>query len=154
MQIVIVLDSSDLREKSGFLYSTLVQGAREALRVQAGEAYNRVVSGAYWRNRTGHTRGTFRIVSLGPLALRLESRDPVAGYLDGGTRPHTIRPRTKKALAFFWAKVGADVMFAEVRHPGTKAIRFTKTEEWRGMADLGKRVREATDRAIQSTGLA
>lgn len=69
--------------------------------------------------------------------------DDVHQMLDVGTRPHTIRPRTARRLAFrggFRAKTspgvigsnaggsyGAYVYANEVRHPGTKPRRWTDT---------------------------
>lgn len=45
-----------------------------------------------------------------------------APYVENGTRPHIIRPRTKKALRF---RVGGQTVFATiVHHPGTKAQPF------------------------------
>jgi len=49
-------------------------------------------------------------------------RHPAVGYVINGTRPHQIRPRTKKALRF---TVGGRVVFAKlVNHPGTQANDF------------------------------
>lgn len=66
----------------------------------------------------------------------------VAFYRDKGTKPHIIRPRNKKALAFAWGhpnaphakssggKVGpARYVFGSVRHPGQKAKPFLD-EAW------------------------
>lgn len=39
-----------------------------------------------------------------------------------GSRPHVIRPRTKKALSFTWR--GQPVIFRSVNHPGTRARPF------------------------------
>lgn len=52
-----------------------------------------------------------------------------APYVENGTRPHVIRPKTKKALRF---KVGGSfVIVAKVNHPGTRPQPF-----------LGRAVRE------------
>lgn len=47
---------------------------------------------------------------------------PYAGIQEHGgqTRPHDIYPRNASALAFFWGKVGRNVVFAHVHHPGSK----------------------------------
>lgn len=43
---------------------------------------------------------------------------PYARFVAGGTRPHVIRPRSKRALRF---NVGSQVVFARsVNHPGTQ----------------------------------
>jgi HK97 gp10 family phage protein len=45
-----------------------------------------------------------------------------APYVENGTRPHKIRPKTKKALKF---KVGGRTVFATVvNHPGTRPRPF------------------------------
>lgn len=45
-----------------------------------------------------------------------------AEFVNDGTRPHVIRPRTAKALRF---TVGGRVVYARVvRHPGTRGTRF------------------------------
>ena len=41
-----------------------------------------------------------------------------------GTAPHLIEPRSARALAFFWPKMGQSVMFARVHHPGTRPNDF------------------------------
>lgn len=47
-----------------------------------------------------------------------------APHVEFGTRPHVIRPRNKKFLAF---KVGAKTVFAKkVNHPGTKAYNYMR----------------------------
>lgn len=49
---------------------------------------------------------------------------PQAGFTEDGTRPHTIRARRARVLAF---KVGGRTVFAKsVRHPGTKAQHWFK----------------------------
>lgn len=44
------------------------------------------------------------------------SKVPYAGFIEFGTRPHVIRPKTKRALA--WK--GAEHPVRLVHHPGTK----------------------------------
>ena len=53
------------------------------------------------------------------LFAEIGSKVPYAIYLEFGTPPHIIRPRTKKAL--FWK--GARHPVKMVRHPGTRAYR-------------------------------
>jgi hypothetical protein len=43
-----------------------------------------------------------------------------ASFVKDGTRPHLIRPRTKKVLAFYWPKVGRQMFLPRVNHPGTR----------------------------------
>ena len=69
--------------------------------------------------KSGETRRQTRVVPRGPLRLETIVDTDYASYLRSGTAPHEIRPRTKKALAFFWEKAGANVVFTRVQHPGT-----------------------------------
>lgn len=58
---------------------------------------------------------------------KLESKSPVAGIIEFGSRPHIIRPKGNKLL--FWP--GAKFPLKEVKHPGTPAFRVlgSATEE-------------------------
>jgi hypothetical protein len=54
-------------------------------------------------------------------------KSPSAGgllptYLEEGTRPHEIVGNP--FLAFHWERLGVDVVFRRVQHPGTKAYQF------------------------------
>ena len=56
------------------------------------------------------------------MKLVLVARARYAGYVEAGTRPHTIVPKFAQALR--WVD-GAETFFAKkVRHPGTKATKF------------------------------
>lgn len=55
---------------------------------------------------------------------------PYAGYVEFGTAPHEIRPRSAKALRF---TIGSQVVFARVvHHPGTRAAHYVAGafEQW------------------------
>lgn len=86
------------------------------------------------KRKTGHTA---RTIAPGGLSdhTAIVSASGAAVYLEFDTKPHTIRPRKKKALA--WAaspggrrlsgraRSGAKLRFARVvRHPGTKKQPF------------------------------
>jgi hypothetical protein len=54
--------------------------------------------------------------------VRIECTHPATLYVIKGTRPHMIRPSTKKALKF---KIGGRTVFARVvNHPGNKPNNF------------------------------
>lgn len=60
---------------------------------------------------------TFR----GP-TVRVSADVNYATFVENGTAPHLIRPRTAKALKF---KIGGRTVYAKVvHHPGTKAVHF------------------------------
>lgn len=75
---------------------------------------------------TGRLRASIRIESRRTFTFRtvytIGSDVHYAPYVNDGTRPHKIRPRTKKALKF---QVGGRTVFAAVvNHPGTKPNPF------------------------------
>jgi hypothetical protein len=76
--------------------------------------------------QTGRLRSSIRaepprIFSLRGVA-KVGSDLEYAGFVNDGTGPHTIRPRTKQVLRF---RVGGQVVFAKVvHHPGTRANPF------------------------------
>jgi hypothetical protein len=50
------------------------------------------------------------------------SNAPYSIFVIKGTKPHTITGNP--LLSFFWPRVGANVVFRSVQHPGTKANNF------------------------------
>lgn len=66
-------------------------------------------------------RTTRKLTARGP-TYQVSTNVEYAPYVENGTRPHIIRPRRAKALAF---RVGGRLVFAQVvHHPGTKAQPF------------------------------
>lgn len=100
---------------------------------------------------TGYLRGSIHSDHRGEHAYILAGAE-YAQYVNSGTRPHIIRPRNKKVLAFppFGARSGyrggirtgifkfggksvdVGLVFAkEVHHPGTKGVHFVeKTSDY------------------------
>lgn len=80
--------------------------------------------------KTGELLSTIRTEDSLPDVLVTAGRagqTPQLGYQIYGTRSHVIRPRNPGgALAFFWEKAGAHVVFKKVSHPGTRANRFVQ----------------------------
>lgn len=62
-----------------------------------------------------------RAVGAGP-RYRLHAEAPVlqAVTTNTGARPHVIRAKRAKTLAFYWPKVGRMVFPVSVNHPGNK----------------------------------
>lgn len=102
--------------------------------------------------------------------LSVTTSDKIYGYVDEGTKPHIIRPRTKKALAFsskfrpktrprqirslkgYTGKV--DTVRPEVHHPGTEAREFTETLTERWKPGFQRGIQNAIDRAVKRSGYA
>lgn len=75
------------------------------------------------------TRISYRIERTSRQSWKLDvgvrGYDPdVLKYILRGTRPHTIVAVRARALHFYWEKVGREVYFRRVFHPGTKANPF------------------------------
>lgn len=85
---------------------------------------------------TGRLRASIRVERRSTFGLRqrwtVGSDVEYAPMVNDGTRPHIIRPRTKKALKF---KMGGRTVYAAVvRHPGTRARPFLD----RALADVAR----------------
>lgn len=79
-----------------------------------------VTSGAF-RNRMGATY----IFTAGSYEIDVESEVDYAPSVEFGTgqyglrgAKYEIKPRNQRALKFFWEKIGKEVSFARVMHPG------------------------------------
>lgn len=75
---------------------------------------------------TGRLRASIRIESRRTLTLRsiytIGSDVEYAGFVNDGTRPHIIRPKTAQALRF---RIGGRIVYAKlVHHPGTRPRPF------------------------------
>jgi len=72
--------------------------------------------------------------ALGKIDLEQPPNPPypaeIWDYIIKGTKPHPIVPRRARALAFYWEKVGADVVLPHVNHPGTDPNDFP-ARAWR-----------------------
>lgn len=64
--------------------------------------------------------------------------------LESGARPHTITARNASALFFFWPKVGANVAFKSVNHPGFPGAFFLRDS----LAEQMPEIREALTAAL------
>lgn len=72
-------------------------------------------------------------------------------WLEKGTRPHVIVARNASALFFFWDKLGRNVSFKSVNHPGFRGIQYA-ANAFRGMrgeivASISRAVREGARQA-------
>lgn len=67
--------------------------------------------------RQSHTRGEIRL-SGGKISVEVTANAKYALYVHQGTKPHTIQPKTKKALS--WVSGGNQIITGRVHHPGTK----------------------------------
>lgn len=85
-----------------------------------------------------------RSVTIGPN----ETIAPYAGFVEFGTKPHIIRPKTPGGVLAF--KIGNRQVFAKVvHHPGTKAQPYVRPafEAW--VDSLGSMAAEANAKVIR-----
>jgi len=109
-------------------------------------------------------------VHVGPDPADENSR--IYQFVDLGTRPHTIRPKRARALAFIWGGPGSyqpktrplfltstsggptgGLVFArQVHHPGTQPRRFSQLLAWKWQANTNVRMIAATQRGVAASG--
>lgn len=79
--------------------------------------------------RTGNLRSSIThqtTIEGNRVRLSVSANARYARFVEYGTRPHVIRARRSPVLSFFWPKVGRQVFFKQVNHPGS-AGRFFLT---------------------------
>lgn len=70
------------------------------------------------------------------------SQNMVPAVLDTGSKPHEIAAKNASVLYFFWEKLGRNVAFRRVMHPGFPGINYMKrtlAEQQREITDTLKR---------------
>ena len=75
---------------------------------------------------------------------------PYLKWLEEGTPPYTIVPKNRKALSFFWPKVGGKVVLAKVNHPGIRGRFFMRAGLMRAKALLRPRLESAVREELKS----
>jgi hypothetical protein len=106
------------------------------------------------------------------LAAMVSTDDKIFGYVDEGTRPHVIRAKNGKRLAFQWAGPGSyraktspgvigstaggpsgEMVYpVEVHHPGTKARHFDKMIRQKWEPRFKQRMEYAMRKAAKASG--
>lgn len=84
------------------------------------------------RGQRSRARGNLRysivkrvVETNGQPSVMVGSDNPIALLHHEGTKPHVIRPRNAKVLAFWGGEGNSQQMFArQVNHPGTKPNRY------------------------------
>lgn len=71
---------------------------------------------------TGHLKSSIRVHTIGPTSRRIHAHAEYAAWVELGTRPHIIRPNSKKALHWPGARHPVKI----VHHPGTRAQPYLR----------------------------
>ena len=127
--VTVSIDASAFSRALDRLGHGLTRAAQRALR-EALEGAERVAkTTTTYSDKTGTLRrktvAQFRsgASDLEPMGTLLAAT-PYALFVEGGTKPHEIRPRKAPALRFFWPVLGRWVSAKRVQHPGTKPRLF------------------------------
>jgi hypothetical protein len=98
--------------------------------------------------KTGNLGRSIRLGAVTPTRAETVATANYAGFVERGTRPHVIRPRTRKALRFAadagsarltgTPRSGGRVRFARrVQHPGTRPQPFMLPGAQRAVQQIG-----------------
>lgn len=119
--------------------------------------------------KTWSTRPEFVIEKIKD-GRKVYTKSEIYGYVNDGTRPHTIAPRNGKALVFggpgFKAKTSPGVIGSKkgargkgtiitpkpVQHPGTQARNFSKTIAAKWQEQLPKIMQAQISRVVKAKG--
>ena len=123
-------------------FDKLEGGVDRALGMMVEAAAKDMTAGLMRRTpiKTGRARSGWEVSYSGGTTARIENTVEYVGYLDKGTKPHVIRPKTKKALAF------NGIVRKSVNHPGTKALNIVQNTIDQ---DLPKAI-DAAQRSLQA----
>jgi hypothetical protein len=97
-------------------------------------------------------------------AREISTSNPIYGYVVKGTRPHIIRAKNGRALAFgpsspktrpgslessAGSRGATDTFRREVRHPGTEARNFDKQAAELAQKDFPERMQQAVNEGVK-----
>jgi hypothetical protein len=89
--------------------------------------------------KTGNLRRSIHVGHIAPRYAEVVASANYAAYVEFGTQPHEIRPRTKKVLR--WKTKGGYRFARVVQHPGTRAQPYMIPGAQKALSDVGLRDR-------------
>lgn len=121
--------------------------------------------------KTGKFRKSIKytLITKGKTQVGFEtsSKQPLGKFINDGTRPHRIRARRKRALYFFWGKIGKYVVVPKsggfgthvsggklwigkgyVNHPGTRPNPYISRAYVRWTKDMEKQIEAVADKFV------
>jgi HK97 gp10 family phage protein len=165
------LDLAEVIAALGRLEVNLDKRLRMALGQVAGEVATHAKQNHEYRDRTGKLTASIRPDTVRGTFASTMSVDMLAGgrgqaggvfyasHVEFGTKPHVIRPKRKKALAFFGgtSKVlgggGANMVRRKVNHPGNRPFRFMRNALEAKLPRAEQLIDSAFQLAIDESGL-
>lgn len=146
----------------------LVENQRKATRVLARRWV--VMAKEEAPSKTGKFRKSIKykeFTKKAEVGFSTESKQPLGRFIVYGTRPHKIRARRKKALYFFWGKIGKFTVVPKgggfsthmadnklwigkgyVQHPGTKPNDYVSRTYVRWIKDMNKEINAVADKYV------
>lgn len=119
-------DLSDVKRACVEGNAHLLRVARQSPLDAAVEGQNRAIANRRYQDRTGRLSGTAFVSapseSEGGAEVKMVWPVPYASFVDGGTKPHEIRPRRRAFLRF--GDATAPIFARVVKHPGTRPTSF------------------------------
>lgn len=119
-------DLSDVRRACAEGNAHLLRIARQAPVDAAVEGQSRAIANRRYQDRTGKLSGTAFVSppseSEGGSEVKMIWPVPYASFVDGGTKPHEIRPKRRAFLRF--GDASAPIFARVVKHPGTRPYSF------------------------------
>jgi hypothetical protein len=148
----VEIDTTAFRGQVRAFLPELRRGIYEALLAAGENVRAAITSGSYYKDRTGKTSKSFRVVPRSSTEAQVTAPGKVPIILDEGSKAHVIVAKKAGALRFV---VAGSVLFRrKVNHPGTKPTAFVAKESARlGDTLLPQLGQAATDQAITGAGL-
>lgn len=160
----LVYRSADMVHKLALLARRMPQVVDDALYLTAVEMRGDFEqTTATWKDRVRF------VIEKDRRGYRVFTKDDIYRFVDEGTRPHIIRAKRAKVLAFqggYAAKTRPGVIGStaggpsggmqyakEVHHPGTQARRFTKIIYAKWQKLVARRVQKAINAGVEAIGL-
>lgn len=142
------VDGSDCLRDLRTVERRILDVPRVQLNEVARVAYRSAKSTTLFKDRTGELRGTLDIVDKGAYWKRVIARARHGRFIEEGTKPHVILPRTARFLKFF---VGGRTVYArKVNHPGTAKRPFMWTAAQAGAQAMRILIDEGIAKAIDN----
>lgn len=121
-----------------------------------------------WKHRVKFSKKVSAGASAGGISIEVNTKDKIYGYVDEGTKPHVIKAKRGKRLAFsskFVPKTESNVILSvpgskgkvdtfrkQVHHPGTEARHFSKVIAKSFKPQFKKAIKNALERAARRSG--
>ena len=141
----MIVDTSGFLAAWGRLQGDISHGYSDAMRDAVAIAARNARESSLFKNRSGETRGTIQSNEFGAYGeVRMGG---AAVFLESGTKPHVILPKTGNLLRFVMA---GQVIFArKVNHPGTQPRPVMKNAAAAGGQALERGIEENTSEAVR-----